>query len=364
MGKLTVAFRVDANSQIGFGHFSRCLTLALALKKKCKKIIFLSQELPEFLLNKLLINSFEYCRILPLENINFQNHLKHSDWLNNSQAKDSMQIVDFLSPEGCDLLVVDHYAIDFHWERSVKKVCKKLLVIDDLADRAHECDIFLDQNLSSEDAFIYDGLLSTPCVSVYGPKYALMRPEFAELRSQHNGCIDLLSRQRIMVSMGGGDPNGMTVKILKLLTPKLMNRFLVDVVMGSMTDRYSDIEAICKNKEFNLHFQVENIHQLVDSALLVIGAGGISAWERCSLGVPSLMVSLADNQVRICKQVERAGAGVYLGHYDEFNAELFQLRIQDILHDNSRLISMSKSAYDLVDGKGAERLTNFILSFL
>lgn len=351
---LNVAIRADATSQIGTGHFMRCLTLADALRKRGAQICFISRSLPVHLSGMLSERHFEYVPLKSDIAEESSNELAHSKWLGVSQKQDARDTEKALNNRTWDLLIVDHYALDIRWERALRGSVRRIMVIDDIADRAHDCDLLLDQNYFADMQTRYEGKVSKNCRLLLGPRYALLREEFRELRE----LVKLRTAEvkRILVFFGGVDEDNYTGLAVEALAGSAIEDIAVDVVIGSQHPRRSDIERVCKTLGYVCHVQISRMAELMANADLAIGAGGSASWERCCLGLPALLIALADNQIDIVKALNSVGACIYLGTKE--TVEVFAIRrsINLVLSSSSQIELISQHAYSLVDGMGAARV--------
>ena len=193
-------------------------------------------------------------------------------------------------------LLVDHYDLDIHWESIIRKHVEKIIVVDDLANRKHDCDLLLDQNLYDQIDSRYTSLVPKNCKKLLGPKYALLRPEFYELRKTLTKPRKSL--RNILISFGGSDPSNETTKALQAIKILNMKDLNVDVVIWNINPHKEKIKQICTtmpNTKF--YSNVDNIGELMSKADLAIGAGGTTTWERCFLGIPCLVYSTHRNQM-------------------------------------------------------------------
>jgi UDP-2,4-diacetamido-2,4,6-trideoxy-beta-L-altropyranose hydrolase len=319
---MRIAIRVDASGQIGTGHFMRCLTLADALKQQGAQIRFVSHRMPEQLRDLLDAKGYELALLNNGPGETTTDKLLHSPLLGTSQAQDATETIQVLSDQTWDWLVVDHYALDADWESAMRPEVGKIMVIDDLADRLHDCDLLLDQNQYEGLERRYDGLVPDHCERLLGPRYALLRPEFAAARKtlrHRDGRV-----RRIFIFFGGIDLSNETAKALEAI--RWMNRsdITVDVVVGVSNPRVDQIREICQGMpNASFHLQVENIAELMALADLAIGAGGTTTWERCCLGLPSIVLVLSDNQREVAKAMAATGAMRNLGwHADVTSMDL------------------------------------------
>jgi UDP-2,4-diacetamido-2,4,6-trideoxy-beta-L-altropyranose hydrolase len=233
----------------------------------------------------------------------------HSSWLGVSQDIDIRQTLKVLQANApWDWLIVDHYSLDYRWESAMRKVVGKIMAIDDLADRKHDCDLLLDQNYFQETDIRYKDLLPERCDRLLGPKYAMLRPEFREARNfcrmRGNGVA------RVLVYFGGNDPDNLTGMALSALNSPELKHLLVDVVIGTSNSHQGKLETLADQRVgTRLHIQPECFTELMIRADLCIGAGGTTTWERLCLGLPSLVVTVAENQEAYNIELNRDGLG-------------------------------------------------------
>ena len=241
---MKIAFRVDASSQIGTGHFMRCLTLADALKQRDAQIRFISRHLPEHLRDMLAAKALQFMPLNSSSIESISDDLAQSHWLGTSQHVDAQDTIQALSDQTWDWLVVDHYALDARWESVLRQTAKKTLVIDDIADRQHDCDVLLDQNFYADMQTRYTGKVPEHCQLLLGPRYALLREEFRQLREQitpRTGPV-----KRVLVFFGGVDADNYTARAIKALANIGSHDLKVDVVLGAQHPHREQIELAKK----------------------------------------------------------------------------------------------------------------------
>lgn len=348
-----IALRVDASSQIGTGHFMRCLTLADALKTRGAQTRFVSRHLPEHLRSKLASQGHELKLIETTNNDESLDELAHASWLGVSQVQDAEDSIFTLSDENWDWLIVDHYALDIRWESKLRQIAKKILIIDDIADRKHDCDILLDQNFYADMQTRYSGKVPEHCQLLLGPRYALLRDEFRRLHDQvkpRTGPI-----QRVLVFFGGVDADNYTGRVIEALSGADLADIQVDVVIGAQHPYREEIVAACSESGFVCHVQTDRMAELMAAADLAIGAGGSACWERCCLGLPALLVALADNQINIAKALDLLGACIYAGTSDEVDSTVIRDAMAALMSGDEKLRRLSLKAFSLVDGVGVNR---------
>lgn len=366
MSAMRVVFRVDASLQIGSGHVMRCLTLADALRERGGECCFICREHPGHLLEVIRRRGFAVTA-LPTGAPDHQPGGEpeealpaHSAWLGCDWQTDARQTAEVLSSFEPDWVIVDHYALDRRWEAAVQPHYQHLLVIDDLADRPHVCDLLLDQNLGRE-ACDYAGLVPGHCSVLAGPKYALLRPEFAALRE-----YSLEHRQRtrlgkILITMGGVDQPNATGQVLDALKKcPLPDDCSISVVMGLQAPWLEQVRAAAAEMPWSTEVSVNigDMAQRMADCDLAIGAAGSTSWERCCLGVPTLMVVLAENQWLGAKALQSAQAAWLVGEVSDLGAQL-PVQLSTLLTGHV-LERMGFMAAQITDGLGVAQVTDLL----
>jgi UDP-2,4-diacetamido-2,4,6-trideoxy-beta-L-altropyranose hydrolase len=360
-GSLKLAFRADASLDIGIGHVMRCLTLADALKQEGSECHFICRQHQGHLLETIRRRGHK-AHALPAADERSsaptgQEQLPaHAAWLGCEWRTDAAQTRKILADIEPDWLVVDHYALDTNWEGEARPFCRKLMVIDDLADRPHTCDLLLDQTLgrTPED---YRGLVGNTCTILAGSGYALLRPEFAAWRDRSLKRRSRPELHHILVSMGGVDPRNVTGEILEALagSPQA-HGCRVSVVIGSRAPWLVKVQEQARTMPFptEVHVDLGDMARLMASADLAVGAAGTTSWERCCLGLPALVLVLAENQRSSAEALERAGAAVTL---DAGRGLISELRSAlDQYGRYEKLLALARAASGIVDGNGANRV--------
>jgi UDP-2,4-diacetamido-2,4,6-trideoxy-beta-L-altropyranose hydrolase len=361
---MNIAIRVDASQQIGTGHVMRCLTLAGALRPKGATVVFVSREHPGHLSDMVEAKGFEVIRLEPGPNVDHHQveipALAHAAWLGASQSADAdLTIAALQCSAPWDWIIVDHYSLDQRWDRALRPYCRRIMVIDDLADREHDCDLLLDQNLLAGMASRYPGKVPAACGLLLGPDYALLQPEYADLHLRvppREGQV-----RRILVSFGGADSANLTGMAIEAFLSLGRADIVLDVVANPASPRLVGIERqIAGHENVAVHKGLPSLAPLMVQADLAIGAGGATSWERCCLGLPSLVITLAENQKPIASELDRQGYVRWLGHKDEVDATKLARAMQVVL-DTGLEPEWSRHCQALVDGQGAEQVASFIL---
>lgn len=317
---MLAVIRADASTSIGSGHVMRCLTLAHRLKKeKNAKVVFVMRVLPGNLIGVVEKQGFEVLKLLPANQKYSLNG--YGLWLTVPMEVDARQTIDLLQPylreHGCDVvdrLIVDSYALDEQWELMLRPYCREIMVIDDLANRRHDCDILLDQNFYLNKDVRYAGLVPEHCKMLLGPEHALLREEFYEAK-KHLRKRDCTIKN-ILVFYGGSDLTNETEKAIKALV-QLHDEgynFTADIITGVSNSRREKIKKICsKYHFFHYYCQVSNMAEFMNKADLMLGAGGSTIWERLYMELPALVTAVAENQVKCCEECGKAGLIDYVG---------------------------------------------------
>lgn len=352
---MRIVFRADASVQIGTGHVMRCLTLANALRKDGAECVFVCRDLPGHLGAHVEAQGF-VLRLLPSPDGTTAPVAPptHAAWAGVSWEQDARETVGQMGV--CDWLVVDHYAFDRRWQQALTQNYARLMVIDDLADRAHLADLLLDQNLG-RDAADYDGLVSKTCIRLIGPQHALLRPEFGNAREAslaRRGAEQPVGH--ILVFMGGTDLPDATSHVLDaLLRADLPDDVRLSVVMGQSAPALERVRARAAQMPWatKVLVNVRNMARLMTEADLAIGAGGSTLWERCCLGLPSIIVEIADNQAGAVAAMEAVGAALGTGPLSDtaFGDRL----VAAVGQAAQTLVDLSNCAAKIGDGEGARR---------
>lgn len=319
-----IFFRVDSSTQIGSGHLMRCLTLAKQLKmKESTDITFICRDL-EGNLSK-LVNESRFNLALLSRAPNSGTLEGYAKWLTVTQEQDVAETISILQKYGhINCVIVDSYAIDEKWERLIRPYTDEIYVIDDLANRKHDCDVLLDQNFYLDKETRYNNLVPSNCKLLLGPEHALLREEFYEAK-QHLRKRDGDLR-RILVFYGGSDFTDETTKAVKALIALQLPDVEVDVIVGGSNVRREEIRKICSRYSFlHYHCQVNNIAEFMVNADLCLGAGGTTTWERLFLKLPAIVTAIAENQFKICEDCASAGMIHYLGKW-------YDVTVEDIIH--------------------------------
>lgn len=348
------AFRADASTGIGIGHLMRCLTLADRLKRKGGAIHFISRDLPEVYREQVAARGHGLHLLPPAAHpADLASGPAHAAWLGARWDDDAAQTIEAIAAAGgADVLVIDHYAIDRRWESLLRPSVGLICVIDDLADRPHDCDVLLDQDYFPDPASRYAGLLPGHCHTLFGPGHALLREEFltaSRSLRERDGAI-----RRILVFYGGADSDNLTGRTLDALLPYLGARLQVDIVVGAINPHVEALRVRCAGlPEVRLHVQAGNMAELMAAADLAFGACGTATWERCLLGLPTVVVILAENQRESTQALVEAGVVVSLGEAAEVDRAALATAFERLAADPAGVRRLSASACTIMRTDGA-----------
>ncbi|BDU52232.1 UDP-2,4-diacetamido-2,4,6-trideoxy-beta-L-altropyranose hydrolase [Limnohabitans sp. INBF002] len=336
-------FRTDASVQIGTGHVMRCLTLANALRRQGADCIFICRAHLGHLLELIREHGHQVVALTALAELPLKTPdttLHHARWLGTDWCTDAADTQQAIGKLAVDWLVVDHYALDQRWEKAMRSHCQQLMVIDDLADRVHDCDLLLDQNLgrTAED---YKELVHAHTTALIGPRYALLRPEFSSLRETSLARRARPKVKNLLITMGGVDKDNKTTEVLKSLCQcPLPDDCQITVVMGPHAPWIANVRMQAELMPWNTRILVNEINmaKLMAESDLAIGAAGSTNWERCCLGLPTLLLSLAENQKSTALHLHKIGAALLISESENNNlAESMKRKITFINENPSSL---------------------------
>ncbi len=361
---MRVAFRTDASLEIGTGHVMRCLTLARALRDAGADCHFIIRTHPDHLGDRIVDERFAV-ELLPAPGDSLPDGPPaHAHWAGVAWAQDAAETRAALNVNPPDWLVVDHYSFDARWEQAARADGTQVMVIDDLADRLHDCDLLLDQNFGHE-ATDYDGLVPDRCVRLMGPRYALLRSEFREARASALAERADRGLQHLLITMGGVDAVDATSTVLIALRDAALPEGLrITVIMGSSAPALDRVRTLAQDMPWptEVAVNVSDMAARMAVADLAIGAGGSTTWERCCLGLPSIIEETADNQAGIAQAMMAVGAAFDPGPLSAPDfAQKLNLALAEA-SDPTRLDEMSGKAAAICDGKGAARVTSELVS--
>ncbi|WP_052770100.1 UDP-2,4-diacetamido-2,4,6-trideoxy-beta-L-altropyranose hydrolase [Paenibacillus sp. IHB B 3415] len=342
--------RADASAKLGVGHVMRCLALSEELIKREQQVIFICRE-SNALISKLIVE--KGCAILQNE----------TEYLLGSQ-KEAEYIIELIHSnyiiQNEDWIIIDHYSLDFEFEGYLRKVFTNIMVIDDLADRQHDCDVLLDTGLSKSKRDNYDRLIPQTSIKLLGPEYALLRHEYTKERKSLK-LRDAKRVENIFVCFGGTDPTNETSKAIKALLPILNESMKVRVVMGITNPRIEELIQQYEDEKIEFLIQPFSIATLMSSSDLAICAGGGMTWERYCLGLPGIIIAIAANQVEGAQHSHLLGVDEYLGLSHLVKEKDLRQTIERLIYSNEKLKNARERAMDVVDGNGIVRVADILM---
>jgi UDP-2,4-diacetamido-2,4,6-trideoxy-beta-L-altropyranose hydrolase len=360
---MKIIIRVDSSKKIGSGHVTRCLTLAVGLRDLGVIIEFVARDHSGSMIAQINNKGFKV-NLLPAPSIvkQIKNLNEYEEWLGVKQSIDANETIQIISNMEVDWLIVDHYALDHKWEKRLRPYTGKIMVIDDLANRIHDCEILLDQNLFKDISTRYQGKTPKHCIHLLGPKYALLQPDYAKFRKQ------VQPRQQppsnLLIFFGGVDQHNLTGLTLAALK-SVDALFNVDVIMSKQSPHYKMIKnQIDDMLDVQLYSDLPSLAPLVLKADLAIGAGGSTTWERLCLGLPSLVVTLADNQRVANNYLYQLGLIDLIGDIEVVTKADIVASIERKLNYNSNSIKhYTKNCMEICSGQGINFVTNALFDF-
>ncbi|MEZ5692072.1 MAG: UDP-2,4-diacetamido-2,4,6-trideoxy-beta-L-altropyranose hydrolase [Rickettsiales bacterium] len=349
---MNIIFRADSSYKISAGHVMRCLNLADYLLIKDVNVSFICRKLAGNITDNIKKKGYKIYE-LPADNSyelkNIKPKIQHEHWLETTWENDASQTIEAVKGLHTDWLIVDSYAIDERWESAVKTALDcKIMVIDDLTDRKHNSDILLNQNiLTSPDA--YSELIPKECKVFLGYEYAMLKKEYFEKKYRtHKNA----SPENLFIFFGSADNTNETVKTLNAL--KLVNHKFkkIMVVCGSINKNLPEIKNICEQNNYELHIDTTRMAELISKSDIAIGAGGVNTWERCYLHVPSMVISIADNQTQASINAHEKGYIYYIGESENITTEQLAKHIDGFVRDKLLINNVKeKLVYSFTNNK-------------
>ena len=340
---MNIVFRVDATKNIGLGHIMRCYALAEEFVKKKNKCYFLSNIDNEIIYEK--INKLN----IKIMNIYTSPKLK----------KDLKYLIDFSKNNNVDWVLTDHYDIDSDYIKEIKNNGFKVLSVDDTSQIYYPSDIVLNQNIGSEKLNFNT---NKDTKLLLGPKYVMLRDELLirERKKFKNNV------EKILVTLGGVGYSNLIDKIpknLKEIIDKNIEIIVIFPSLNNINEKFHLKINKFNNSNFRIVFSPENMADLYLESDIAISAGGISCYELAYFGIPNLIISIAENQLNIAKELNEKNVSVYLGKEEEFDFNIIKENILKLINDNSLRRKMSKNGIKLVDGKGKKRIIEVMNKF-
>ena len=344
----------------------RCLTLAEALRDRGADCRFICRDFAGNFFDRIRQSGFEVFSLPAEDRVDIndlppeQKALAHGYWLGVDYVTDAAQTIAALQGYRYDWLIIDHYALDRQWEAKLRPYCERIMVIDDLADRLHDCDLLLDQNLIANHDRRYGYLVPTNCARLLGPAYALLQSSYGVLHPRTPPRLG--SVQRILVSFGGSDRQNVTSRVLSAFLALDCLDIALDVVVNPSSPFLAELRGkVAMYDKVTLHEGLPDLSELMVRADLAIGAGGATSWERISLGLPTMVVTLAENQKPIAEALERQGLVRWLGDESLVTESIISAELSNLISDHGWRQHCSSRCLALLDGRGTARVADILL---
>lgn len=289
-----VFFRLDSGLYHGTGHLYRCLNLAAQLDN-CE-IHFICKDFPHNLVNKITDNDYH----LHLISGNWKIDSNVKTWLGENFSEDANKCQLILNKYSVNLLIIDHYGIDYKWCQLMSSSTKKLMVIDDYpltVNRKHYCHFYLNCQLKQIDE---QYLLNYQCQTFLGHQYLLINPQFYYLNKTKKINPEI---KTILIFFGGSDLNNLTAQTIKLC--QNISHIQFKVLTGGSNPHANKIKEQChKLSNFEYYHYLSDMPQFLIDIDFCIGSIGTSTYERCIMRIPSLCLATADNQLTVIKSLQ------------------------------------------------------------
>lgn len=326
-----IYIRTDSSQEIGSGHVVRCITLAKELLNLGKVVEFITRNHKGNISKYIIKNGFKVNTLSALTKTSSQYDLEeYEQWLGTKQLIDANETIQVVLNKQVDWLIIDHYALDIVWEKELKPYVKKIMVIDDLANRNHNCDLLLDQNLFKNMHVRYQEKIPKNCIQLLGPKYVLLQSDYVKLYQQVRPRR--LPLKNILIFFGGTDKHNITGLTLSALQDADILFDSVNVVVSNQSTYYEVIKnQVDKIPNAQLYSDLPSLAPLIFKADFAIGAGGATNWERLCLGLPSLVVTLAENQKPVSHTLHQMGLIRLIGDAKSIQIEQISYAIKRII---------------------------------
>ncbi|MBJ3785054.1 UDP-2,4-diacetamido-2,4,6-trideoxy-beta-L-altropyranose hydrolase [Devosia sediminis] len=345
---MQIVFRADAGIEMGTGHVMRCLTVADRLAQNGHHCHFITRDRPGHMGAQITARGHGVS-LLPTADMKM-------GWLGVSEEADAAATLATLGDPPVDWIVTDNYGIGATWERRARQGARRILAIDDLVDRKHDCDLLLDQTLGRVAAD-YAGLVPDGATCLVGAGMALLRPRFAQLREtlprRRPGLV-----RRLLVSLGGSDATNLTSDVIEAIDRSSWpGGISAQIVLGGSNPWIDVVSERVAQSPWPMEVIVDtpDMADLMAGADLAIGTAGTTSWERCCLGLPTIVLVAAENQRQIAAALVAAGAAISLEISDNLPEDL-ATGLSALTGDVAALSAMSQRASALVDGLGCEQV--------
>ncbi|WP_425880024.1 UDP-2,4-diacetamido-2,4,6-trideoxy-beta-L-altropyranose hydrolase [Acinetobacter sp. TWP2-2-3] len=362
---MKVVFRVDASIQMGTGHVMRCLTLADALKNRGAECYFICREHSGNLIGLITqrgyhVDALPYMDLSQedkLQNLNAD--LAHASWLGATQKADASLCTPLMEALKPDWLIVDHYALDIRWEQVLRPYCKRVMVIDDLADRQHDCDFLIDQNYLPSYEQRYDNLVQATTKKLLGPSFVLLRDEFLNLREKKLQQMPNIEAH-ILINFGGIGNYSLLSKVIEAINIFKKQSFYI-VTGGLDPHLLLELEKSISYSKVKIVETAVNMADIMSQSQYAIGACGSTVWERFCLGLNSGLIEMAENQTPLLNYLTKMNLIDNLGNVNSLTTDDILKLLQNLDLTDAKYSHRKTAIMSLIDGKGTQRVVEMIL---
>ncbi len=331
--------RTDVGTNIGHGHLMRCLALAESWKDSKGPVTFAVAELPSSLEQKLTAKGMDIIRITaPPGSVN-----------------DAFQVTQLTNMNGIDWVVVDGYHFGSSYQRIITDSDLSLLWIDDNGDCDHYyADIILNQNIHASQELYPKRESYTQLL--LGTKYVLLRKEFLKSQITEPNIPD--EAGKILVTLGGGDPDNVTLNAIQALQQLIFPEWEAKVVVGTNYPHYQSLEKTLKkpNGKIELIREPDQMPELMQWADISLSGGGSTCWELAYMGVPGILLVIADNQLESARMLANQGVFLTIENATQTTPEIIARTLSDLISNRELRKQLSHNANQLIDGNGSSRV--------
>ncbi|BCL37785.1 UDP-2,4-diacetamido-2,4,6-trideoxy-beta-L-altropyranose hydrolase [Nostoc sp. MS1] len=343
---MNLLFRVDVSPQIGTGHLMRCLALAQAWQQAGGKAVFIMAETALIFEEKLRTENIEVIKISP----------------KLGSSEDAQASAILAHQLNSNWLVIDGYNFGDIYQKNIKNAGLKILFLDDYGHAGYYCaDLVLNQNISADPALYTHKEPDTQLL--LGTSYTLLRREFWQWGGWQR--VNPPIAKKILITMGGADYDNVTLKVIQALQLLSGHALEIVVVIGGSNPHYEEIKLVAQTSGLTIRIErnVNNMRELMAWADMAVTAGGSTCWELAFMGLPSLIIILAENQQAIAQKLHSLQVFINLGWHSNISPSEIATAVQELsLAINTRL-AMTKSSQELIDGWGSQRVVRYIKNY-
>ncbi len=342
----TLLVRADASVQMGTGHLMRCLALAQAWQDAGGEVVFAVGESPPAIETRLRA---ERIRLAPVQTL-------------PGSAQDSMRLGELASNCQPDWVVVDGYQFSGEYHASIRRRGCRVLVVDDCGSCGQNgADMVLNQNLHAHEELYRN--LERDTELLLGPKFAMLRREFSRWRGWRRDIAPV--GRKILITMGGSDPENFSAQVCRALEGLRVDDVEIRIAVGSSNPHIASLQSIAEKwgGALRLEQNVSDMPELMAWADVAVASAGSTCWEICMLGLPSVLLVLAENQLPVARELSHMGIAIHASSDEQAMKEGMCGRVRSLLLASGLRREMSQRGCGLVDGGGAERVVAAMRDF-